>query len=80
MISFYGIRGLGSVYYLAYGLQKGGFEAPDLLWSTMAFIVLVSILLHGATVTPIMRYLDRRQVSGITGRETKALESATARH
>jgi NhaP-type Na+/H+ or K+/H+ antiporter len=79
VISFYGIRGLGSVYYLAYGLQKGGFEAPDLLWSTMAFIVLVSILLHGATVTPIMRYLDRRRESGITGRETKALESATAR-
>src|SRR5918995_3658461 len=44
VISFYGIRGLGSVYYLAYGLQKGGFEAPGLLWSTMAFIVLVSIL------------------------------------
>jgi sodium/hydrogen antiporter len=76
VISFYGIRGLGSVYYLAYGLQKGAFEAPDLLWSTMAFIVLVSILLHGATVTPIMRYLDRRNETGVTGREAKALETA----
>ncbi len=60
-ISFYGIRGLGSVYYLSYALQKGPFEAPDLLWSTVAFIVLVSILLHGATVTPVMRHLDRRR-------------------
>src|SRR3954451_760923 len=62
VISFYGIRGLGSVYYMSYALQKGSFEAPDLLWSTLAFIVLVSILLHGATVTPVMRHLDWRQM------------------
>ena len=40
---------------------------PSLLWSTMALIVLVSILLHGAKVTPIMRYLDRRRESGSPG-------------
>jgi sodium/hydrogen antiporter len=78
VISFYGIRGLGSVYYLAYALQKAPFEAPDLLWSTVAFIVLVSILLHGATVTPVMRHLDRRHQHGITGREIEAIGSATA--
>src|SRR3954469_24053172 len=75
VISFYGIRGLGSVYYLSYALQKGLFEAPDLLWSTLAFIVLASILLHGATVTPVMRYLDWRQTQGHMQREREALES-----
>jgi NhaP-type Na+/H+ or K+/H+ antiporter len=60
-ISFFGIRGLGSVYYLAYALQEGKFENPDLLWSTAAFIILVSIVLHGVTVTPVMRQLDRRR-------------------
>jgi NhaP-type Na+/H+ or K+/H+ antiporter len=64
VICFYGIRGLGSFYYLAFALQKGAFEAPDLLWSTMSLIVLLSIMLHGATVTPVMRYLDRRQRRG----------------
>ena len=59
-ISFFGIRGLGSAYYLAYGLNHSKFESPDLLWSTMSLIVLISILLHGTTVTPVMSWLDRR--------------------
>jgi NhaP-type Na+/H+ or K+/H+ antiporter len=61
VISFYGIRGLGSVYYIAYALHHAEFESPDTVWSTLAFVVLVSVLLHGATVTPVMRYLDRRR-------------------
>ncbi|QFU14902.1 cation:proton antiporter [Microvirga thermotolerans] len=60
-IGFFGIRGIGSIYYLAYALQRGRFEAPDLLWSTAGLIVLVSILLHGVTVTPAMSRLDRRR-------------------
>ena len=61
VISFFGIRGLGSAYYLAYGLGHAKFEQPELLWSTTGLIVLVSILLHGTTVTPVMRYLDRQR-------------------
>ena len=61
VISFYGIRGLGSVYYIAYALQHAEFESPETVWSTLAFVVLVSVVLHGATVTPVMRYLDRRR-------------------
>lgn len=76
VISVYGIRGLGSVYYLAYALQKADFAVPELLWSTLSFIVLVSILLHGATVTPVMRYLDLRQKRGVTQREAATLAGA----
>jgi NhaP-type Na+/H+ or K+/H+ antiporter len=61
VISFFGIRGLGSVYYLAFGLVHAQFQAPDLLWSTVGLTILISIVLHGSTVTPVMRYLDRRQ-------------------
>jgi sodium/hydrogen antiporter len=74
VISFYGIRGLGSVYYLAFALQKAQFEAADLLWSAVSFIILVSIVLHGVTVTPVMRYLDWRQRTGRTLAEMKRLE------
>ncbi|KAA2237784.1 cation:proton antiporter [Salinarimonas soli] len=76
VISFYGIRGIGSVYYVAYALQKGAFPGADVLWSTLAFIVLVSIMLHGATVSPVMRYLDWRRKKGVTRREAAELESA----
>ncbi|HZH10034.1 MAG TPA: cation:proton antiporter [Microvirga sp.] len=60
-ISFFGIRGLGSIYYLAYGLNHGKFDHADVLWSTAGFIILVSIVLHGITVTPVMRHLDDRR-------------------
>jgi NhaP-type Na+/H+ or K+/H+ antiporter len=59
VISFFGIRGLGSAYYIAYALNHGPFDDPNLLWATTGFVVLISIVLHGTTVTPTMRYLDR---------------------
>lgn len=72
-ISFYGIRGIGSFYYLAYALGHGGdgatFDNPDLLWTVVSLTVLISILIHGVTVTPVMTYLDRK-----TGRANEQLE------
>jgi NhaP-type Na+/H+ or K+/H+ antiporter len=59
-ISFFGIRGAGSFYYLAYGLNHGNFGEVDRLWLILSLVVLVSILMHGLTVTPFMRWLDRR--------------------
>lgn len=75
-ISFFGIRGVGSVYYLAFALQKPGFDGKDVLWSTATLIVLTSILLHGITVTPAMGLIDRRRQRGITARETEAIVKA----
>lgn len=60
VIAFFGIRGLGSVYYLAFGLNHGDFAAQQVLWETLGLIVLGSILLHGLTVTPLMRHLSTR--------------------
>lgn len=60
-ISFFGIRGLGSIYYLAYAFNHADFGNANLLWSTTGFIILVSIVLHGITVTPVMKRLDRER-------------------
>lgn len=60
VISFFGIRGLGSAYYLAYGINHGKFDQPELMWSVTGLIILMSIIVHGITVTPIMQRLDRR--------------------
>jgi NhaP-type Na+/H+ or K+/H+ antiporter len=60
-ISFFGIRGIGSLYYLAYAMNHAEFDNADVLWSTTGFIILVSIVLHGITVTPVMRRLDSRR-------------------
>lgn len=63
IVSFFGIRGIGCLYYLAYGLLKGDFGDQDLLWAVSAFVVTVSVLVHGISAAPIMRYRDRRRQS-----------------
>lgn len=73
VISFFGIRGLGTIYYLAYAFQKPNFEKLDVVWSTAALTILISIVLHGVTVTPTMRLIDRRQRSGIAAKESRKL-------
>ncbi|MGE0226386.1 MAG: cation:proton antiporter [Acetobacteraceae bacterium] len=64
-ISFFGIRGLGGFYYLAYGLNHAPFDDQELAWAVLGFTVLVSILLHGMTVTPAMGRLDRWRQSRV---------------
>lgn len=60
VIAFFGIRGIGSAYYLAYALSHTEhFERPQYLWSVIALIILTSIVLHGVTVTPALRGIDR---------------------
>ena len=61
-ISFFGIRGIGSFYYLAFALYKVEFKNTEALWSITGFVVLVSIILHGITATPVMKYLDLRRI------------------
>jgi NhaP-type Na+/H+ or K+/H+ antiporter len=60
-ISFFGIRGLGSIYYVAYAMNHAQFGDEYKLWSALSLVVLISIVLHGTTVTPAMSHLDRRR-------------------
>ncbi len=75
-ISFFGIRGIGSLYYLAYALGKGQFGAQaDYLWSVVGLVVAASVVLHGATTAPVMQRLDRlreRRAAEKFGDEGKA--------
>ncbi len=59
MIAFFGVRGIGSLFYVAYALEKADFPEPDRLWAIVAFTVAASVLLHGVTATPAMAFLDR---------------------
>lgn len=60
-LAFFGIRGVGSFYYLAYGLNHMPGEGGERLWAIVGLVVILSVVLHGLTVTPIMRLLDRSQ-------------------
>ena len=70
VIAFFGIRGLGSFYYVAYALGQTEFEQTQILWVTVSFVVLASIILHGILVTPVMRRLDGGRVARSAAEET----------
>jgi sodium/hydrogen antiporter len=57
-ISFFGIRGMGSFFYLSFALQQTFFPFHGQLWSIVSFIVLLSIIVHGLTATSVMRQLE----------------------
>ena len=61
LLAFLGIRGVGSVYYVAYGLNHGEFGDSERLWAVVGFIILVSILVHGVTAAPLLQRLTRRR-------------------
>ncbi|MDQ3617171.1 MAG: cation:proton antiporter [Pseudomonadota bacterium] len=69
VVSLFGIRGIGSFYYLAFAFNHGQFEPQTRLWAIVTLVVLLSVLLHGFSATGVMRRLDvlraRRDRGGV---------------
>ena len=57
LMAFLGIRGVGSIYYVAYGINHGQFGDSERLWAITGFIILASIIIHGVTSTPLLKRL-----------------------
>lgn len=63
-MSWFGVRGVGSLYYLSYAIVFGVFEGHARPLADLTLIVITaSIVLHGVSVTPLMR-LYRRTPEG----------------
>jgi NhaP-type Na+/H+ or K+/H+ antiporter len=61
LIGWFGIRGIGSLYYLMYAVNHG--LSPDLadrLTGLTLSAVVASIVVHGISVTPLMAAYERR--------------------
>lgn len=59
VVACLGVRGMGSIYYLAYGQNNGTFAPLDLIWATVTFAILVSIIIHGIAAGPMIRWAER---------------------
>lgn len=60
-IAFFGVRGIGSFYYLAFGLAGLRADpAADTLWAVVSMTVVVSVVVHGASGSVVLRRLDRQ--------------------
>jgi sodium/hydrogen antiporter len=58
MISFFGIKGVGSLFYLSFALHTAAFENSAELWCVVSFIILCSILVHGLTAPRTIKTAD----------------------
>lgn len=62
LIAWFGIRGVGSLFYLVYALHSGlqGTLADEIASATLVCIAM-SIVLHGVSATPLMARYGRRR-------------------
>jgi NhaP-type Na+/H+ or K+/H+ antiporter len=60
VISFFGIRGMGSIFYLSYAFKEAQFPYANQLWTIVSFTILSSIIIHGLTATTVMKRMEER--------------------
>ena len=61
-IAFFGVRGIGSIYYLAYGLEKvPPFPNAERLWALVGLVVTLSVFVHGVCAKPTMSHVDAKR-------------------
>ena len=63
LIGWFGIRGVGSLFYLVYAINHGiAPELAEVLTALVLSVVATSIVVHGISVTPLMtKYASRRR-------------------
>jgi sodium/hydrogen antiporter len=61
LFGWFGIRGIGSIYYLSYALGEGlqGGIGEQIAWITLSTVIF-SIVIHGISSTPIMRWYEKQ--------------------
>ena len=69
LTSWFGVRGIGSLYYLMYAIQHGLPESLALQFIQLTLIVVaLSIFLHGTSVKPLMEHVWQRGKAGVKRR------------
>ena len=59
-IAWFGVRGVGSLYYLAYAITHGAAAPYDRMLADITLVIVAtSIVLHGVSVTPVMQRYSR---------------------
>lgn len=59
LMGWFGIRGIGSIYYLTYALNHGAREDADVLVPITMTAIAASVLLHGISSQPILSRYER---------------------
>lgn len=58
--AFFGIKGVGSFFYLSFALYEGNFSTGPELYAIVSAAVMASILLHGLTGPRVVEYFKKK--------------------
>lgn len=59
LTAIYGVRGIGSLYYLGYASTHVEFMDEGALWAVVAFTIFASTVIHGLTASTTVSVLDQ---------------------
>jgi NhaP-type Na+/H+ or K+/H+ antiporter len=72
VVAFYGVRGIGSIYYLAYAGNHVELTNEYELWATIAFTILLSTVVHGLSAGVALDRVTGESHGGRTAQEKGA--------
>lgn len=58
-LSFYGMRGIGSMFYLAYALTSAEFDEPKKLMAVTTATIFFSVLIHGVSARSVQKRIKK---------------------
>ena len=61
IVAFFGVRGIGSIYYLAYAGGQLELVNEGELWATVVFTILLSTIVHGFSAGSFVKAATREQ-------------------
>lgn len=61
VVAAYGVRGIGSIYYLGYATSHFDFTNTGQLWATIAVTILISTVVHGLTAGAAVRQVTKEE-------------------
>jgi len=65
VVAFYGVRGIGSVYYLAYGGGQLDLVDEGELWATVLFTIVLSTIVHGFSSGRAVGFVTREKKKAV---------------
>lgn len=59
VLAFFGIRGVGSIYYLAYAHNQLGDGVSASLWGAVICTIILSLIIHGSAAGLLLNYFEK---------------------
>ncbi len=60
-MSFFGIRGIGSLFYISFAFYAQEFEQADEAFALVAFLIILSVAVHGLSAPFAVRHLEKKE-------------------